>query len=98
MYPASLLSITQLIWLPSLIMAPFSFIPWIILILMGSMSILSRTIVSLEIRLAPLIGKESNEFIVLNKLFNKLVTPVLASAFGMLVFDWLHFVDKITIM
>jgi hypothetical protein len=69
--PFSSLSITLVIWLPDLIMAPFSIIPRIILILMGLVSILSGTIVLLEIRLAPLIGKESDEFTVLNKSFNQ---------------------------
>jgi hypothetical protein len=67
----SSLSITSVIWLPGLIMAPFSIISRIFLILMGLVLIISGTIVLLEIRLAPLIGEESDEFTLLDKSFNQ---------------------------
>jgi hypothetical protein len=53
------------------IMAPFSIISRIILILVDSMAVFSGTIVTLEIHLVPLIGKESNELTVLNKVFDQ---------------------------
>jgi hypothetical protein len=54
-----------------LIMVPFPIISRIILIPMDSVSVLSGTIISLEICLAPLIGKESDEFTVFDKSFDQ---------------------------
>lgn len=69
--PFSFFSVSSMVWLSSLIMAPFLVVPRIILILMDSMSILSGTIITWEIRLAPLIYKESDEFTVLDKSLNQ---------------------------